>query len=267
MRKHRIGSKIYMGLIFLFLYAPIFVVILFSFNTTKSRTLLQGFTLQWYAQLFEDKVIMEALFHSLILALLSSVIAVVIGTFAALRIAKMKRFGRSLVMTVTYIPVINSDVVTGVSLMIFFVFVTSMVGGSLGFVTVLIAHVTFNTPYVILNILPKLRQADPHLMDAALDLGCTPSKAFFKVVLPQIMPGVVSAFIMAFSLSFDDFAISYFTTGSSFQTLPVVIYSMTRRRITPKINALFAIIFLLVFLLLVFINLREWSAEKKKQSK
>lgn len=265
MKKRRIGSKIYMSLIFLFLYAPILVVVLFSFNTTKSRTLLQGFTFNWYTQLFQDKLIMGALIHSIILALLSSVIAVVIGTFAAMRIAKMKRFGRSLVMNVTYIPVINSEVVTGVSLMILFVFIASLIGGSLGFITVLIAHITFNTPYVILNILPKLRQADPNLMDAALDLGCTPSRAFFKVVLPQIMPGVISAFIMAFSLSFDDFAISYFTTGSSFQTLPVVIYSMTRRRITPKINALFAIIFLLVFLLLVFINLWEWKTEKKKQ--
>ncbi len=259
-----IGSKCYMGLIFLFLYLPIVIVIIFSFNTTKSRTVFSGFTLNWYAELFSDDMIMHALMNSIILAVLSSLIAVVIGTMAALRIASMKKFGRSLVMNITYLPVVNSEVVTGVSLMILFVFVTSIVGGELGFVTVLIAHVTFNVPYVVLNILPKLRQTDPNLLDAALDLGCTKGQAFFKVVLPQILPGVISALIMAFSLSFDDFAISYFTTGSSFQTLPVLIYSMTRKRITPKINALFTVIFVFIFLLLLAVNLRDWRAENKK---
>ena len=255
--------KLYMGLLLLFLYAPIFVVILFSFNTTKSRTVFEGFTLQWYAELFHDDLIMQSFQNSLVLALCSSVLATVIGVAAALYIAKMKRFGRSVVMNLTYLPIVNSEVVTGVSLMLLFVFIVNIIGGNLGFITVLIAHTTFNLPYVILNILPKLRQTDPHLLDAALDLGCTQTRAFFKVILPQIMPAILSAFIMAFSLSFDDFAISYFTTGSSFQTLPVTIYSMTRKRITPKINALFTIIFLLVLLTLIIINLKDHRATKK----
>lgn len=263
-RLKKILPKLYMALLLLFLYAPIFVVIFFSFNTTKSRTVFEGFTFQWYVELFHDDLIMQSFENSLILALCSSVLATVIGAAAALCIAKMKRFGRSVVMNVNYLPIVNSEVVTGVSLMLLFVFVADMIGGNLGFVTVLIAHTTFNLPYVVLNILPKLRQTDPHLLDAALDLGCTQTTAFFKVILPQILPAILSAFIMAFSLSFDDFAISYFTTGSSFQTLPVTIYSMTRKRITPKINALFTIIFLLVFLTLVIINLKSYRSSKKE---
>lgn len=259
----KIAPKLYMGLVFLFLYAPIFVVILFSFNSTKSRTVFEGFTLQWYVELFQDELIIQSFRNSIILAICSSILATVIGLAAALYIAKMKCFGRSVVMNLTYIPIVNSEVVTGVSLMLLFVFITDMIGGELGLFTVLIAHTTFNLPYVILNILPKLRQTDPNLLDAALDLGCTQSSAFFKVILPEIMPAVVSAFIMAFSLSFDDFAISYFTTGSSFQTLPVTIYSMTRKRITPKINALFAIIFVVVLISLIIINVRDYKISKK----
>ncbi len=261
----RVTPALYNGLIFLFLYAPIFIVILFSFNTTKSRTIMDGFTLQWYVELFQDDLIMESLRNSLILAFSSSILATVIGTAAALCIAKMKKFGRSMVMNLNYIPIVNSEVVTGVSLMMLFVFFASIFGGELGFVTVLIAHITFNIPYVVLNVLPKLRQTDPNLLDAALDLGCTQISAFFKVILPQILPGIISAFIMAFSLSFDDFAISYFTTGTSFQTLPVTIYSMTRKRITPKINALFTLIFVLVFILLLVMNLRDSRLAKKQE--
>lgn len=264
--KKNLGSKIYMAIIFLFLYIPIFIVIAFSFNTTKSRTVFEGFTFHWYVDLFADRVIMNALLNSLLLAVLSSIIATIIGTAAALRIAKMKKFGRSMVMNLTYMPIVNSDVVTGVSLMMLFILVINIIGGDLGFITVLIAHITFNIPFVILNILPKLKQTDPSLLDAAMDLGCNQSSAFFKAVLPQIMPGIISASIMAFSLSFDDFAISYFTTGSSFQTLPVAIYSMTKKRITPKINALFALIFVLVFILLLVVNIREWRLEKKRKN-
>lgn len=252
----------YIALIFLFLYAPIIIVIIFSFNGIKSRSVFSGFTFKWYGELFKDGFIMNALFNSLILAVLSSIIATLIGTAAALRISKMKKFGRSLTMTLTNIPIVNSEVVTGVSLMILF---TSVVGCSLGFGTALIAHVTFNLPYVILNVLPKLKQTDPNLVDAALDLGCTPTQSFFKVILPQIASAIFSAFIMAFSLSFDDFAVSYFTTGSAFETLPIAIYSMTRRRITPKINALFTLIFFFIFLLLLFINIREFRADKVKE--
>lgn len=267
MTRKKISSKLYMALVFLFLYAPIVVVIVFSFNATKSRTVFTGVTLKWYAQLFQDELIMKSLRNSLILAFSSSVIATVIGTAAALAISRMKKKTRAVVMNVTYLPVVNSEIVTGISLMLLFVFVFGLIGLQLGFVSVLIAHITFNIPYVILNVLPKLRQADQDLFNAALDLGCNPGQAFFKVVLPEIMPGIVSAFLMAFSLSFDDFMISYFTAGSSFQTLPVTIYSMTRRRITPKINALFALIFVLIFVLLLVINIRDSRAAKRDARK
>ena len=253
MTRKKISSKLYMALVFLFLYAPIVVVIVFSFNATKSRTVFTGVTLKWYAQLFQDELIMKSLRNSLILALSSSVIATVIGTAAALAISRMKKKARAVVMNITYLPVVNSEIVTGISLMLLFVFVFGLI--------------TFNIPYVILNVLPKLRQADQDLFNAALDLGCNPGQAFFKVVLPEIMPGIVSAFLMAFSLSFDDFMISYFTAGSSFQTLPVTIYSMTRRRITPKINALFALIFVLIFVLLLVINIRDSRAAKRDARK
>ncbi len=267
MKRKSFFSSFYRWLIFFFLYAPILVVILFSFNTTKSRTVFSGFTLTWYQDLFRDKLILTSLFHSLLLAVCASVLATIIGTAAALRIAKMKSFGRSVVMNLNDLPIVNSEVVTGVSLMLLFVLLTGIFGGHLGFFTVLAAHITFTLPYVVLNILPRLRQTDPHLYDAALDLGCSPTKAFFKVILPQIFPAVASGFIMAFSLSFDDFAVSYFTTGSSFQTLPVTIYAMTRRRITPKINALFTLIFVFIFLLLVVANLRDFRAEKKEKER
>lgn len=258
----RLCSKLYTGFIFLFLYAPIFVVIIFSFNSTKSRTVFEGFTLKWYAELFADQQIMKALGNSLILALSAAFIATMMGTMAAVCINRMKKRTKDVVMNVTYLPIVNSEVVTGVSLMLLFVFVTGIINAQMGAITVLIAHVTFCVPYVILNVLPKLRQVDPNLIDAAMDLGCNHREAFFKAMLPQIMPGIISAWLMAFSLSFDDFAISYFTSGSSFQTLPVAIYSMTRKRITPKINALFAVIFVLIFIVLLAMNIRDSRAER-----
>lgn len=264
MKRRGYLSLFYRWALLIFLYAPILVVILFSFNVTKSRTVFSGVTLSWYYELFHDPLIMKSLFRSLILATCASILATLIGTLAALRIAKMKKFGRSLVMNINDLPIVNSEVVTGVSLMLLFVLITNVLGGHLGFATALIAHTTFTLPYVVLNILPRLRQTDPNLYDAALDLGCSHTQAFFKVVLPQIFPAIASGFIMAFSLSFDDFAVSYFTTGSSFQTLPVTIYSMTRRRITPKINALFTLIFILIFLLLLATNIRDFRSEKKK---
>lgn len=263
----KLSSKIYTGLLFLFLYAPIVVVIIFSFNSTKSRTVFESVTLKWYVELFKDDQIMQALGNSLILAFSSALIATVIGTMAAVCINRMNKKARAVVMNVTYLPIVNSEVVTGVSLMLLFVFITGVLHAEMGALTVLIAHITFCIPYVILNVLPKLRQIDPNLMDAAMDLGCNQKQAFFKAMLPQIMPGVISAALMAFSLSFDDFAISYFTSGSSFQTLPVAIYSMTRKRITPKINALFAVIFLLIFILLLVMNIRDSRVEKKHKIK
>lgn len=260
-------SRIYTALIMVFLYAPIAVMIVFSFNSARSTSVFGGFSLQWYGELLHDSSTMEALKNTLVLAVLSSTIATVLGTLSAVGIFQMKRkWMRSTVMSVTNIPMMNPDIVTGISLMLLFVFVGKLVGAEnvLGFGTMLIAHITFNLPYVILSVLPKLRQTDPHLAEAARDLGCTPIQAFFKTVFPSIAPGIFSGLIMAFTLSLDDFVISYFTTGPDFQTLPIKIFSMTKRRVTPDMYALSTLIFLSVLILLILVNIAQSRSEKKK---
>ena len=257
-------SKFYVGLIFLFLYMPIIVLMVFSFNTSKSRSVLNGFTLNWYAEVFKDDAIMAALRNTLLVALLAAAIATILGTLAALGLSKMKKAPRNIIMQVNNLPMLNPEIVTGVSLMLLFVYIGKHIGGmELNFVTLLFAHITFNVPYVILNVMPKIKQMDNNLYEAALDLGCKPVQAFFKVVLHEILPGVISGFIMAFTLSVDDFVISYFTSGSKSQTLSIVIYSMTRKRISPKINALSTIMFLTVFAMLLIVNLWQIRSEKK----
>lgn len=245
------------------MYVPIFVLIAYSFNESKSRAKFTGFTFKWYPELFKDSSIMEALLNTLIVAVISSVIAAVLGTIAAVAIRNFKKRPRNVIMNVTYLPVINPDIVTGVSLMILFVMISAALGVEMGFWSVLIAHVTFNIPYIILNVLPKLRQMDSSIYEAALDLGCPPKQAFFKVVLPQIMPGIISGFLMAITFSIDDFIVTYFTSGSSFQTLPVAIYAMTRRRVSPKINALSAIMFIVILAILLIMNIADYKKEKK----
>lgn len=261
----KIPSKIYIAIIFLFLYAPIFVLIVFSFNSTKSRSVFSEFTFKWYTELFRDTEIMTALGNTLLVAVLSSIIATIIGTLAAVAIRNFGKKSRSVIMNITYLPVINPEIVTGVSFMMLFILVGGFIGLKMGFLTVLIAHITFNVPYIILNVLPKLRQMDNSVYEAALDLGCTPSKAFVKVVIPQIMPGLISGFLMALTYSIDDFIITYFTSGTSFVSLPVHIYSMTRRRVSPKINALSTIMFLFVLAVLVISNLIDMKKEKEKK--
>ncbi len=256
-------SKLYMGLIYLFLYLPIGIMIVFSFNQSKSRTLWTGFTFDWYKKLFTNNVVISALVNTLIIAVLSSLIATVLGTLAAIGINNMNKYLRSFVMNATYLPVMNPEIVTGVSLMLLFVFLNMKLGMS----TLLIAHITFNLPYVILNVMPKLRQMDSHLYEAALDLGCNPLKAYWKVVLPEIMPGVVSGLLMAFTLSLDDFVISYFTTGPTSQTLPIAIFAMTRKKVSPEINALSSLLFIAVFALLILINIRSLRQEKRDRKK
>ncbi len=263
-------SRIYTALVLIFLYAPIAVMIVFSFNSARSTSHFGGFSLQWYGELLHDSSTIDALKNTLILAVLSSVIATVFGTLSAVGIYGMKsKWARSMTMTVTNVPMMNPDIVTGISLMLLFVFVGTFVGSknSLGFGTMLIAHVTFNLPYVILSVLPKLKQTDNNLSEAARDLGCTPLQAFFKVILPSIMPGVVTGLMMAFTLSLDDFVISYFTTGPNFQTLPIKIFSMTKRRVTPDMYALSTLMFLSVLILLILINVAQSRAEKKKEAK
>lgn len=261
----KIFSKICFVFVFLFLYIPIAVVVVFACNCTKSRVVFSGFTLKWFFELFKDKIILNAFFNSLILALVSSVCATIIGTFAALKIANFKKSQQYLITSLNYIPIFNSDVITGVSLMLFLKFVLNIFNFEFGFLTALVSHITISMPYVVLAVLPKIREINPHIIEAALDLGCSNKLVFFKVVLPNIAPSVVGGFMMAFSVSFDDFTVSYFTTGSSFQTLPVLIYSMVKKRITPKINALFALVFLLALFILVLINILNLNSDKSKK--
>ncbi len=256
-------SRIYVGLVYLFLYAPIAVLIIFSFNASKSRNVWTGFTLDWYARLFHNETIISSLLNTLLVATVSSVIATVIGTAAAVGIHAMHKNMRAAVINVTYLPVINPEIVTGVSLMLLFVFA----GIRLGYTTLILAHITFNVPYVILNVIPKIRQMDSHLYEAAQDLGCDPLKAFFRVVMPEIMPGVITGFLMAFTYSIDDFVISYFTSGPSSQTLPITIFSMTRKKVSPEINALSAIIFLIVLAILIIMNIKDSNIYRKRIKK
>ena len=258
------GSRIYTFLIFLFLYAPILVLIVFSFNDTEtaSRTVWSGFSLKWYQKLIQDRLILEALRNTLIIAIAAAVASTVLGTMAAIGINSMKKLPRRIMMNVTNFPMVNPEIVTGVSLMLLFVFAGGLFGGrSLGMGSLIAAHITFCLPYVILSVLPKLRQMDPNLYEAAQDLGCPPVKSFFRVVLPEIMPGIVTGMIMAFTLSIDDFVISYFTSGTT-QTLPIYIYSMTRKRISPEINALSTVLFAVVMVLLIVVNTRQ-AREKR----
>lgn len=250
MRKNRWLSSLYVWLVMVFLYAPIAVLIIFSFNDSKSRNTWTGFTLRWYEELFHDRVIIQSFIVMLVVAIVSSVIATVLGTLAAIGLNKMNKKLKSVVMTFTYLPMINPEIITGVALMLLFIYLKM----EFGMQTLIVAHITFNVPYVILNVLPKLKQMDKNTYDAALDLGCSPFTAFTKVVIPEIMPGIVSGFLMALTYSMDDFVISYFVSGASIQTLPVAIYSMTRRRVSPKINALSTIMFAVVLLILVIYN-------------
>lgn len=259
-------GKIYLALVLLFLYVPIFVLIVFSFNETKSSSVFSGFTLDWYKRLFNNRIIISSLVNTIIIAVAASIISTILGTLAAIGINSMKRVPKTVVMNVTNMPIINPEIVTGVSLMLLFSFFAARMTLEFGFVTLLIAHITFNVPYVILSVMPKFRQMDPHLYEAAQDLGCSPFKAFRKVVLPEIMPGVVSGFLMSFTYSLDDFVISYFTTGSTSQTLPITIYSMTRRKVSPEINALSTLIFLVVVVVLIVKNVIESKAAKKRMS-
>lgn len=262
------ASRIYTIFIFALLYAPIAVMVIFSFNASESMSVMSGFSLKWYKALLEDKETLRACYNTVILAVASALISTVFGTIAAVGIDKVKKgWYKSSLTFVTNIPMMNPEIVTGVSMMLLFVFGAALVGIShdvLNFWTLLIAHVTFGLPYVILSVLPKLRQIDPHLEEAAQDLGCTKIKAFYHAVMPTIMPGIFSGMLMAFTMSLDDFVISYFTSGSGFVTLPIRIYSMTKKRVTPDMYALSTIIFAVILILLLLSNLLQSHGEKKK---
>ncbi len=267
MTKPSLSSKIYSGVMFAFLYLPIVVLVVFSFNESKSRNVFTGFTLKWYKELFQNEMILQAFLLTLIIAAISSVVATILGTAAAVGISSMRKWPRFAVMNATYIPIMNPEIVTGVSMLLLFVVfrtVLANVGAEfeLGAGTLIIAHITFNLPYVILSVSPKLRQMDKHVYEAALDLGCNKYQAFFKVVIPEIMPGILSGFLMALTYSIDDFVISYFTSGTA-QTLPIAIYSMTRRKVSPEINALSTLLFVIILTLLLITNLKEIKHENK----
>ncbi|NLM76835.1 MAG: ABC transporter permease [Ruminococcaceae bacterium] len=256
----RLPGRLYMTLIFLFLYAPVFVLIIFSFNAAKSRAVWGGFTLEWYRKLFENRDIMNALRVTLTVAFISAIVATLIATITCLGLDAMKRRWRQAIMTITYIPNVSPDLVTGISLMLLFFFVRIQTG----FATLLLAHIAFNIPYAILSISPKLRQLDRNLFEAALDLGCKPAQAIWRVILPEIMPGIVTALILTFTLSIDDFVISYFTAGNQISTLAITIYSMARKSVNPQINALSTLLFVAVLGLLLLVNSR--SGREKKDS-
>ena len=261
-------NRVFTVLVFIFLYIPMIVLAVASFNNGMDIAVFSGFTFDQYKELFRDKHLLSLLGNSVIIAVLSSLVATVMGTIAAVGVHSMRGRMRSAVMTLTNIPMTNPEIVTGVSMALLFAFVGVLLrtNAVLGFWTLLIAHITFNLPYVILNVMPKLSQMDPDLTEAALDLGCTPVQAFFKVVLHEIMPGILSGALMAFTMSLDDFVISYFVTGSGFVTLPVEIYSYTKKPIQPKVYAMFTLIFIAILLLMVVMNLMQ-ARDKTKRKK
>ncbi len=251
-------ERFYLVFIFIFLYAPIAALVILSFNESKYMSQWGGFSLKWYVDMFESSLIMSALRNTLLIAALSSVIATIIGTAACLAIHQMKPRSRAVIMGLTNIPMLNADIVTGISLMLCFI----AFGISLGFQTVLIAHITFNIPYVILSVMPKVRQLEPSTYEAALDLGATPLYAFFKITFPDILPGILSGFLLAFTMSLDDFIITHFTKGAGINTLSTLIYSEVRKGIRPSLYALSSILFVSVLILLLIINRPKRNAEK-----
>ena len=246
-------SDFYLVIILIFLYAPIFPMMVLAFNQSKSRTHWGGFTLSWYTQMFQSRAIMYALYTTLLVAMISALVATVIGTVTALSINHMKPVSKNIFMGISNIPMLNADIVTGISLMLAFI----AFGISLGFKTVLISHITFNIPYVILSVMPKLKQTDRSTYEAALDLGASPAYAFFQVVFPDIMPGVLSGFLLAFTMSLDDFIITHFTKGAGINTLSTLIYSEVRRGIRPSMYALSTVIFVVVLVVLLIANFRK----------
>ncbi|KXG78638.1 ABC transporter permease [Thermotalea metallivorans] len=248
----KIWKGFYIGTIYLFLYLPIFLLIIYSFNDSKYRGNWNGFTFRWYRELLRDHTIVSALYNTFAIAVLSALIATIIGTAAAIGIYHMSPKAKTVWMNITYLPVLNPDIVIGISLLALFVWMKM----KLGFLTLLLAHVTFNIPYVVLAVLPKMYQLNPYLEEAALDLGATPLQAFFKVILPEILPGVITGGLLAFTLSLDDFMVSFFTTGSGVNTLSIKVYSMTKLGVSPKINALSTILFVGVLGLLAILQRR-----------
>ena len=268
-------QRVYLVLLFSFMYVPIAVMAVFSFNESKSRTIFTGFTFKWYKSLFHNEMILSALGLSLVVALIAAVVATVVGTAAAIGINAMGKRSQAVINNISYMPVVNPEIITGVSLMLLFVVVKDGIAWAnqnlgwtlpenvFGLPTLLVAHISFCLPYVIFNVSPKLRQLDVRVYEAALDLGCNPKQAFFKVVLPELAPAILSAFLICLTYSIDDFLISYFTSGTT-QTLPIVIYSMTRKKVSPEINALSTVMFLVILAIILFYNYLDGRRERRK---
>ncbi len=253
------ARKIYIGLIILFLYAPIGTLMVLSFNASKTRAKWGGFTLKWYSSLFQNRDIMQALGNTLSIALISSLVAVIIGTIACIAMQRMKKSTRNVLLGITNIPMLNADIVTGISLMLLFI----SLGFRFGYGTILLSHITFNIPYVILSIMPRIRQLNPSTYEAALDLGASHFTAFFKVVFPDLLPGILSGFLMAFTMSLDDFIITHFTKGAGIDTLSTKIYTEVKKGIKPEMYALSTIIFVTVLVLLLLVNVTPSSKKDK----
>lgn len=253
------ARKIYIGLIILFLYAPIGTLMVLSFNASKTRAKWGGFTLKWYSSLFQNRDIMQALGNTLSIALISSLVAVIIGTIACIAMQRMKKSTRNVLLGITNIPMLNADIVTGISLMLLFI----SLGFRFGYGTILLSHITFNIPYVILSIMPRIRQLNPSTYEAALDLGASHFTAFFKVVFPDLLPGILSGFLMAFTMSLDDFIITHFTKGAGIDTLSTKIYTEVKKGIKPEMYALSTIIFVTVLVLLLLVNITPSSKKDK----
>lgn len=253
------AKKIYIALIFIFLYAPIVTLMVLSFNASKTRAKWGGFTLKWYIELFQNRDIMEALWNTLLIAVISSLVATIIGTIACVSMSTMKRKSRSLLLGITNIPMLNADIVTGISLMLLFI----SFGFRFGLGTILLSHITFNIPYVILSVMPRMKQLNPSTYEAALDLGASHVTAFFKVIFPDLLPGIMSGFLMAFTMSLDDFIITHFTKGAGVDTLSTKIYTEVKKGIKPEMYALSTIIFVTVLLLLFLVNMAPGGKEEK----
>jgi len=249
-----LSSKIFMGFLMLFMYVPILTLVVFSFNAKDSRVVWGGFSLRWYEALFSNHTIMQSLLNTIIIAVIVSVVSTVLGTMAAIGINNLKKTSRSIIMNITYVPIVNPEIITGVSLMLLFKMFMNFIPFEFGYVTLILSHISFCVPYVIYNVLPKLRQLNPNLVEAAEDLGCNAHQAFFKVVVPEILPGVFSGFVMSVTYSLDDFVVSYFNSGSSVNTLPITIQAMTKRKIHPTINALSTLIFAAILIVLIVKN-------------
>ena len=258
--KKKILSKIFMVLLMIFFYAPIIYIIIFSFNGSRSLTHLDGFSLRWYEKMFNDKTMMESVVYTIVIAVLSTAISTVVGTITSIGLSKSRPILKKTVEQVNNFPIMNPEIVTAIGLLMFF----SALGVKKGFTTLLLAHVMFCTPYVMLSVTPKLRSLDPNLADAAMDLGATPWQALLKVIVPQIMPGIISGALIAFTMSFDDFIISYFVTGNGVSNISILVYTMSKR-VNPSINALSTLVILIITAVLIIVNIIPLIKEKKEK--